>query len=55
MRNDLPMFARAGTSIAMGQGPEEVRAAATYTTGSNEDDGLADAIERLILPLLEHA
>ncbi|MDX6807253.1 Cof-type HAD-IIB family hydrolase [Terrihabitans rhizophilus] len=55
MRNDLPMFARAGTSIAMGQGPEEVRAAATYITGSNEDDGLADAIERLILPLLEHA
>jgi Cof subfamily protein (haloacid dehalogenase superfamily) len=53
MRNDLPMFARAGISIAMGQGPEEVRNAATYTTGSNEDDGLADAIERLILPLVQ--
>lgn len=55
MRNDLPMFARAGISIAMGQGPEEVRQAATYTTGSNEEDGLADAIERLILPMVDKA
>ena len=49
-RNDLPMFARAALSVAMGQGPEEVRAAATETARSNDEDGVADAIERFILP-----
>lgn len=49
-RNDLPMFARAGLSIAMGQGPAEVRAAATHVTGSNDEDGVAQAIDTIILP-----
>jgi Cof subfamily protein (haloacid dehalogenase superfamily) len=48
MPNDLPMFARAGLSIAMGQAPEAVRAAADWTTTSNEEDGVARAIDRLI-------
>jgi Cof subfamily protein (haloacid dehalogenase superfamily) len=48
MPNDLPMFARAGLSIAMGQAPDAVRAAADWTTSSNEEDGVAHAIERLI-------
>jgi Cof subfamily protein (haloacid dehalogenase superfamily) len=48
MANDLPMFARAGLSIAMGQAPEHVRAAADWVTASNEEDGVARAIERLI-------
>lgn len=48
MANDLPMFARAGLSIAMGQAPENVRGAADWLTGSNEDDGVAQAIDRLI-------
>ncbi len=48
MPNDLPMFARAGLSIAMGQSPEAVRAAADWTTMSNEEDGVAHAIDRLI-------
>lgn len=48
-RNDLPMFARAGLSIAMGQGPEEVRAAATHVTRSNEEDGVAHAIDEILL------
>jgi hypothetical protein len=48
MPNDLPMFARAGLAIAMGQAPEIVRAAADWTTTSNEEDGVARAIERLI-------
>lgn len=51
-RNDLPMFARAGLSIAMGQAPDEVRAAAARVTGSNEEDGVAQAIERILLPLV---
>ncbi|OAN60007.1 Cof-type HAD-IIB family hydrolase [Sphingomonas sp. TDK1] len=50
--NDLPMFARAGLSIAMGQAPDAVRAAATKVTGSNEADGVAQAIETILLPLL---
>ena len=49
-RNDMPMFARAGLSIAMAQGPEEVRAAAMHVTGSNDDDGVAQAIDTIILP-----
>lgn len=49
-RNDLPMFARAALSVAMGQAPDEVRAAATHVARSNEEDGVADAIERFILP-----
>lgn len=48
MPNDLPMFARAGLSIAMGQAPDAVRGAADWTTASNEADGVAQAIDRLI-------
>lgn len=49
-RNDLPMFARAALSVAMGQAPEAVRAAATHVALSNDEDGVADAIARFILP-----
>lgn len=48
MPNDLPMFARACLAIAMGQAPDAVRAAAHWTTASNDDDGVARAIERLL-------
>jgi Cof subfamily protein (haloacid dehalogenase superfamily) len=47
--NDLPMFARAGLSIAMGQGPAEVRAKADLVTGGNDDGGVAQAIDGMIL------
>jgi len=47
-RNDLEMLAWAHRSVAMGQAPEEVRAAATEVTGSVEDDGLADVLESLL-------
>jgi Cof subfamily protein (haloacid dehalogenase superfamily) len=50
MANDLPMFARAGLAIAMGQAPDKVRAAARFVTTSNDDDGVAEAIDRHILP-----
>lgn len=49
-RNDLPMFALAGMSVAMGQAPEAVRAAASHVARSNEEDGVADAIDRFVLP-----
>lgn len=48
MPNDLPMFARAGFAVAMGQAPEAVRAAAHWTTQSNDDDGVARAIEHIL-------
>lgn len=51
-RNDLAMFARAGLSIAMGQGPQAVRDAAMHVTGSNDEDGVAQAIDTILLPML---
>ena len=47
--NDVLMFKRSGLSIAMGQAPEEVRKAATFVTGSNDEEGFAEAIERYVL------
>jgi len=47
--NDVAMFERAGLAIAMGNASAEVRAAADLVTGSNRDDGFAEAVERFIL------
>ncbi len=49
MHNDLPMFAKAGVSIAMGQAPDDVRSAADHVTRSNAEDGVAHAIDTIIL------
>jgi Cof subfamily protein (haloacid dehalogenase superfamily) len=49
MPNDIAMFEKSGISIAMGQASEEVRAAATYTTTSSEEEGFANAAERYML------
>ena len=45
--NDLPMLRSCGLSIAMGDSPDEVKAAADYQAPSVDDDGLAVAIEEL--------
>ncbi|WP_340313627.1 Cof-type HAD-IIB family hydrolase [Rhizorhabdus argentea] len=50
--NDLPMFAEAGLSIAMGQASDLVKSRATVSTVANDIDGVARAIEDLILPML---
>ena len=47
--NDPAMFHVAGLSIAMGQAEEVVKRQASVVTGSNVDDGAAEAIERFIL------
>lgn len=47
--NDLPMLARAGLSIAMGNAPDAVKAKAQKTTRTNDDDGVAHAIDTMIL------
>jgi hydroxymethylpyrimidine pyrophosphatase-like HAD family hydrolase len=46
--NDMEMFRVAGGSFAMGQASATVKAAASAVTGTNEDDGVAQAIERLL-------
>lgn len=51
--NDLPMFALAGLSIAMGQAPEAVRAKAGHVSTSNDDDGVAHAIDTILMPMIE--
>ncbi|HIZ46461.1 MAG TPA: Cof-type HAD-IIB family hydrolase [Candidatus Olsenella pullistercoris] len=47
--NDLPMLRVAGLAVAMGNANERVRAAADVTVADNDHDGVADAIERLLL------
>lgn len=49
-RNDIEMFEWAGVAgraVAMGQAPDEVKAAATEVTGSVLDDGLVAALASL--------
>jgi Cof subfamily protein (haloacid dehalogenase superfamily) len=46
--NDMEMFRVAGGSFAMGQASEDVKAAAKAVTATNEEDGVAQAIERLL-------
>ncbi len=53
--NDVPMFDRAGFSVAMGQAPEGVKARADAISTSNEEDGVAVAIDRYILSAMEPA
>jgi Cof subfamily protein (haloacid dehalogenase superfamily) len=45
---DIEMFRVAGASVAMGQASSHVKSMATYVTASNDDDGVAVAIERLL-------
>ena len=46
MPNDLPMLAWAGHSVAVANAHPEVLAAADEVTGSNDDDGVAQVLER---------
>lgn len=48
MQNDLAMFRVSGTSIAMGNASDEVKAQATLVTDSNENEGFAKAIDMII-------
>jgi Cof subfamily protein (haloacid dehalogenase superfamily) len=47
--NDIEMLRMAGLGVAMGQAPEQVKAAARAVTTSNLEDGVAQAIERFVL------
>lgn len=48
MPNDIPMFGWAGHSVAMANAHEELKAVADEVTASNEEDGIAVVLERLL-------
>ena len=48
MENDLPMFAKSGISFAMGNAADEIKKHATHVTDSNERDGFARAMEKVL-------
>ena len=47
--NDISMLKYAGLGIAMGNGEQCAKEIAQYVTATNEEDGVADAIEKFIL------
>lgn len=51
--NDVPMFERAGIAVAMGQAPDALKAKAGHVSTSNDDDGVAHAIETILLPMVK--
>lgn len=50
MGNDVPMFRVAGFSVAMGNGSDEAKTAASKVTAANDHEGWAQAIDTLIMP-----
>jgi Cof subfamily protein (haloacid dehalogenase superfamily) len=51
--NDVLMFKRSGFSVAMGNASDQVKAQASITTDSYNDEGFAKAVERFVLGLPE--
>lgn len=49
-RNDVPMLQWAGIGVAMGNSLPEVKASVHIVTATNDQDGVALAIERFALP-----
>jgi hydroxymethylpyrimidine pyrophosphatase-like HAD family hydrolase len=47
--NDLDMLSTAGLGVVMENATPEAKAQADYVTGSNNEDGVAQVIERFIL------
>jgi Cof subfamily protein (haloacid dehalogenase superfamily) len=47
--NDLPMFREAGLAVAMGNACQEAKDLADIVTSGNDDDGVAEAIQKYIL------
>jgi Cof subfamily protein (haloacid dehalogenase superfamily) len=48
MPNDVLMFKKSGVSIAMGNASPDVQKSATFVTASNQEEGFAKAMERLL-------
>ena len=47
--NDLPMLRLPGLGVAMGNAPEAVKIKAKTVTKSNNEHGVAEAIEKYVL------
>lgn len=47
--NDIEMIQYAGIGVVMGNGRPETKRAADYITASNDEDGVAQAIEKFVL------
>ncbi|MDN5756892.1 MAG: Cof-type HAD-IIB family hydrolase, partial [Micrococcaceae bacterium] len=47
-RNDIEMLGWAGRGVAMGQAPDEVKAAADEVTTTVDEDGLANVLRSLL-------
>ncbi len=47
--NDLQLFDAIGLPVAMGHAPEDIRGAAAHVTGTIDENGVAQAIERFVL------
>lgn len=46
--NDVPLMMAAGTKVAMGDAPKQVKDIADYVTETLEEDGVASAIDKFI-------
>lgn len=46
--NDVPMFNECGLGIAMGNGADELKRVADYVVAPIENDGFAEAIQRIV-------
>lgn len=46
--NDQSMIEQAGIGVAMGNGNEQVKSRADYVTATNDEDGVAEAIKKLV-------
>ena len=47
--NDIPMIKTAGMGVAMGNAEDELKAAAEMITSDCDSDGIAEALEKLIV------
>lgn len=46
--NDVSMFERVGRSVAMGNAPAEIKAICDFTTDTNDENGVANAINKAL-------
>jgi HAD superfamily hydrolase (TIGR01484 family) len=51
MPNDIPMFGWAGYGVAMANAHPDLKAVAGEVTSSNDEDGIAEVLERIFGPL----
>lgn len=47
-RNDISMFDIVGTAVAMGNGSQEAKDHADFVTASNNDNGIAKALDKFV-------